>query len=238
MADDVVSIEYLLTLPHGEQKRCLVRLDAATMALQPTERRPLPEWTELGFHQCPNCPLDRATHRHCPVAAGLVDVVESFKDFMSYHVVDVTITTPHRAYHRSAPLQEVVSSLMGLHMASGGCPILDKLRPMVATHLPFATVEETLYRSVSTYLLAQYFRWKKGERPDWEMKNLVADCEGLTKVNVAFGQRIRNINTADVSLNALASLDCFAEVTGLSISQNFIDEMEPLFEAYFKSGKS
>ena len=165
---------------------------------------------------------------------GLVEVVESFKNRLSHEVVDVTIRTPNRSYQKRASMQEVVSSLMGLHMASGGCPILDKLRPMVATHLPFATIEETLYRTVSMYLLAQYFRSKRGQTPDWEMQDLVSDCEDYTMVNLAFGKRILNITTSDASLNALASLDCFAGLTGMSISQNFLDEMEILFAAYLK----
>jgi len=234
MADGTIAIEYSLTLPNGEQKHHAVRLDTATMALRTNPVEPLPEWTQLGFHQCPNCPLKPSTHTHCPVAVGLVEVVESFKNCLSYEVVDVTIRTPNRSYQKRASMQEVVSSLMGLHMASGGCPILDKLRPMVATHLPFATIAETLYRTVSMYLLAQYFRSKRGQTPDWEMRELVVNCDDLTKVNVAFGKRILNINTSDASLNALVTLDCFAGLTGMSISENYIDEIETLFEAYLK----
>ena len=33
---------------------------------------------------------------------------------------------------------------------------MESLKPMVRFHLPFATVEETVFRSVSTYLLSQY----------------------------------------------------------------------------------
>jgi len=234
MADDSIAIEYQLTLPNGGQKRHVVHLDSASMALQSTAVEPLPEWTRLSFHQCPNCPLNPATHARCPVAVGLVEVVESFKDSVSHEIADVVVTTPHRSYRKSASLQEVVSSLMGLHMASGGCPILDKLRPMLSTHLPFATVEETLYRTASMYLLAQYFRWKKGLNPDWELADLIVTCEELIVVNVAFGKRILNMNTADASLNALVSLDCFAGITRMSISQSFMKEIEPLFGAYLK----
>lgn len=238
MADDTVEIEYLLTLPNGEEKRHVVQLDRSTKALRPKPVDPLPEWTRLGFHQCPNCPLDPAVHSRCPVAVGLVEVVESFKNSVSHDVADVVVTTPNRNYEKRVSLQMVVSSLMGLHMASAGCPILDKLRPMVSTHLPFATLEETLYRTVSMYLLAQYFRWKNGLEPDWQMQDLVSTCDDLTMVNIAFGKRILNINTADASLNALASLDCFAGMTGLSISQDFLEEIEPLFGVYLRKNPS
>lgn len=235
MADDSIEIEYSVTLQSGEQKRLVVRLNSATGVLRTAEKESLPAWTELGFHQCPNCPLNQSTHTHCPVAVGLVDVVELFKNCVSHEVVDATVKTPNRTYQKRTSLQEVVGSLMGLHMASGGCPLLDKLRPLVITHLPFASVEETLYRTVSMYLLAQYFRWKRGLVPDWEMQDLVANCENLTAINVAFGKRILNINTCDANLNALVGLDCFSGMTGMSISRGFIDEnLEALFEAYLK----
>jgi hypothetical protein len=235
MADGSIEFEYLVSLQSGELKRHVVRLDSATGALQTAERKPLPDWTRLGFHQCPNCPLNQSTHTHCPVAVGLVDVVESFKNCVSHEVVDATVKTSYRTYQKRTSLQEVVGSLIGLHMASGGCPLLDKLRPLVVTHLPFASVEETLYRAVSMYLLAQYFRWKRGLVPDWDMEDLVANCENLTALNVAFGERILNINTCDANSNALVSLDCFSGMTGMSISRGFIDEnLEALFEAYLK----
>ena len=233
MSNDRIAINYELTLSNGERKCHVVHLDSVSMTLLPTACEPLPEWTHLGFHQCPNCPLDPSTHPRCPVAAGLVEVVESFKNSTSYEMADVVVQTPNRTYQKRASLQEVVSSLMGLHMASSGCPILNKLRPMLSMHLPFASAEETLFRTVSMYLLAQYFRWKKGLAPDWELRELLATCDELRVVNIAFGKRIMNINTADASLNALASLDCFAGLTGMSISDDFFDDLEPLFAAYF-----
>lgn len=234
MAEDDIEIEYQLTLSNGERKRHVVRLERATMALLATAVEPLPEWTRLGFHQCPNCPLDPSSHPRCPAAVGLVEVVESFKNSISYEKADVVVRTPFRCYQKQASLQEVVSSLMGLHMASSGCPVLNKLRPMVSTHLPFATLEETLFRTVSMYLLAQYFRWKKGLAPDWELRELLNTCSDLNVVNVAFGKRILNINTADASLNALVSLDCFAGLTSMSISGEFFDGIESHFGAYFQ----
>lgn len=234
MAADTVLIEYSLKLKSGEQKRHQIHLDSATMALRNPPPAALPEWTRLGFHQCSNCPLSAACHSHCPVAAGLVEVVDSFKNSLSHELVDVTVQTPQRTYAKRAPFQDVVRSLMGLHMAASGCPILDKLRPMVHTHLPFATMEETLYRAVSMYLTAQYVRWKKGLKPDWELRELVANYEAISIVNVAFGKRILSINTLDANLNALASLDCFAGMASLAIPENYLDEIEHLFEAYLK----
>lgn len=234
MADDCIEIEYELTLSNGERKRHVVRLDRVTMALVSDGAGPLPEWTKLAFQQCPNCPLDPARHPRCPAAASMVAIVESFKNSISYEKADVVVRTPYRTYQKRASLQEVATSLMGLHMVSSGCPILGKLRPLVFTHLPFATADETFFRVVSMYLLAQFFRWKHGQTPDWELENLLATCKDLNVVNVAFGKRIVGINTADASLNALVSLDCFAGLTGMSISNDLFDDIESFFAGYLK----
>jgi hypothetical protein len=234
MADDSITIEYELTLPSGERKRHAVRLDRVTMASVSSVAEPLPEWTRLGFQQCPNCPLDPSKHQRCPAAVALVEVVDSFKNSVSCDKADVVVKTPNRIYQKQATLQEVATSLMGLHMVTSGCPILDKLRPLVFTHLPFATADETFFRVVSMYLLAQFFRWKQGLRPDWELKNLLVTCKDLNEVNIAFGKRIIGINTADASLNALVSLDCLAGLTGMSISDDLFDDIESLFAGYLK----
>ncbi len=234
MADDCIVIEYELTLSNGERKRHVVRLDRLTMGLASNVAGPLPEWTKLNFQQCPNCPLVPSEHPRCPAAAAMVEIVESFKNSISYEKADVVVRTPYRTYNKTASLQEVATSLMGLHMVSSGCPILGKLRPLVFTHLPFATADETFFRVVSMYLLAQFFRWKHGLAPDWELANLLATCRDLNAVNVAFGKRIVGINTADASLNALVSLDCFAGLTGMSISNDFFDDIESFFAGYLK----
>ncbi len=234
MAEDCIAIEYELTLSSGERKRHVVRLDRLTMGLVSKIAEPLPEWTKLGFQQCPNCPLDPSKHARCPAAAAMVEIVESFKNSVSYEKADVVVRTPNRTYNKTASLQEVATSLMGLHMVTSGCPILDKLRPLVFTHLPFATADETFFRVVSMYLLAQFFRWKHGLVPDWELENLLATCKDLNAVNAAFGKRIAGINTADASLNALVSLDCLAGLTGMSISDDFFDDIESFFAGYLK----
>ena len=61
---------------------------------------------------------------------------------------------------------------------------------MVRFHLPFATREETMYRVVAMYLMAQYFRQRNGLEPDWEMADLVHMYEDVTVVNKSFVDRL------------------------------------------------
>ena len=231
------TIEYRFKFGNGTETRFAVRLRKPNLQLVTEPRTPLPEWTRLTHCQCPNCPLNPADHPHCPIAVNLVDVIECFKDRFSTEEAEITILSNAREYHRHASVQSGVSSLMGLHMVTSGCPIMDKLRPMAHTHLPFATVEETMYRAVSMYLLAQYFRNGRGKTVDWELEELLKIYEDIRQVNQSFVRRLLSINPLDASINALVSLDCFGTVTAFSIVQDSLKQIQPLFQAYLNEGE-
>lgn len=234
MSKKITTIIYDFKFSKGEQKQFTIRLRVPAMELVAPWRAFSPAWTHLTNHQCTNCPLDPAQHPHCPIAFNLVEVIEFFKDSWSTESADITVKTEGRDYHKKVPLPVGVSSLIGLHMVTSGCPIMDKLRPMVKTHLPFANVEETTYRAISMYLLSQYFVLKHGGKPDWELKDLVKIYDEINEVNRCFCDRIKSIQPRDASLNAIYGLDCFATVASLSIVENALPDMEALFDAYLK----
>jgi hypothetical protein len=232
MAPATLNLEYEFTFAGGERVSFRVQLEKPALRRVPGERAALPDWTRLEHHRCPNCPLAPDQHAHCPVAVNLVDVIEAFRHRLSTELCEIVIRHESREYRRRAPVQYGVSSLMGLYMVTSGCPILDKLRPMAATHLPFATVEETTYRVVSMYLLAQFLRQQRGQEPDWPLQNLVRLCEEIGRVNRAFARRVLSISPRDASLNAIAGLDCFSTVTALSIERDNLKDLEALFAAH------
>ena len=236
MSEETFLLRYEFRLADGVSKSFEVTLGRMSMDLIPaTDPRPVqpqPDWTALKHHQCPNCPLASGTSPQCPIAVNLVDVIDSFRDCLSIEHAEIIISTHSREYRKRAPLQYGISSLMGIYMVTAGCPIMDKLRPMVLTHLPFANIEETLYRAVSMYLFAQYYRNLRGKNPDWKLEKLVRIYEGVSVVNKAFARRLLSINPQDASLNALVGLDCFAAVTAFSITRDSLKELELLFHAY------
>jgi hypothetical protein len=227
-------ITYRFRFPEGEEKEItlLFRLPAMDLIL-PTGAD-APPWTWLAFQQCPNCPLHPDRHTHCPVARNLVGAIDSFRDFASFDEVDVTVITREREMRKQTSLQKGLSSLIGIIMATSGCPHMDKLRPMVITHLPFATLKETTYRAISMYLMAQYVRSKHGKPADWALGRLVAMYEAIRTVNQSFVRRLQGIQKKDANLNALVHLDCFALTTISTIVDNWWEDLKPLFLSYLK----
>lgn len=226
-------LQYRFTYDSGIERSFEVALDPAKLTLQlPPREDPPPAWTALDNERCPNCPLRSETSPQCPVAMAVDPVIQAFHEVISHQPVTVEIETDARRYSKRAPVSAGISGLIGLLMATAGCPVLDKLRPMVRTHLPFATLSETMYRAASMYLLAQYFVAQHGGTPQWDLKGLTAMYAEVRQVNKAFLKRLRTLQIEDASLNAVVSLDVFASFTSMTVEADKLRELEALFGAY------
>ena len=227
---DVIRISYTFRLPDRTERRFEVRLDAETLASVPAKRVPRPAWTRLKYFQCANCPLGDDVE-HCPVAVSLSAVVETFKDAVSFEDTTVTVETEERAYEKKTTLQKGLSSIIGIYMVTSNCPIMDPLRPMVRFHLPFASVDETIYRAVAMYLVAQYLRMRKGKKPDWELARLTDIYREIAKVNEGMTERLRHASTEDANVNAVAILSTQGGMIPMYLEDTLAD-MEHWFHGF------
>ena len=190
----------------------------------------LPPWTELGFHQCSNCPLSTADTAHCPMAVSIVPLVVLFDKVRSYDDVTAQVESEERTVTKRTSVQRVLRSLMGLLTASSACPRIEFLKPMARYHLPFSSTEETIYRVVSSYLLAQYFLRQQGKPADAGLEGLKARYRELQQVNAGMAARLGAIREreSDSSVNALVLLDLFAQSLPDSIDAQ-LEELQPAF---------
>jgi len=229
----MMRITYVVDFLDGQQLVIPLDLDSNSLALQLSVESP-PEWAKLEFEQCPNCPLDPENHEYCPIAVNMSGALMVFNDYLSYEMVNVTIETSDRRYQKKVALQDAISSLIGIIMATSGCPVMDHLRPMVRTHLPFASRTESVYRVISMYLMAQYFRKQRGMEPDWDLKNLVELYDEIGKVNHAFSNRMFAQYEKDANINALVILKYVAELLTGTLQNNSLDDMESFFSTWLK----
>lgn len=229
---DIININYRFTFQSGKQKDFAIELDRDSLHLIPRGVKKTYEWAELGFHRCPKCTLDAKQYQYCPIALNVTELIEFFKGATSQEMVDVEIETNERKYVKTTTLQNGLSSLMGIYMVTTGCPTMEKLKPMVRFHLPFASDEETRYRAITMYLMAQYFLNKKGQRPDLSLTNLVKIYDDIRVLNNHFCERLQNFKVEDASINAVVLLDCFANSVIFSISEDSMQEFEMLYNAY------
>jgi heterodisulfide reductase subunit C len=229
-----VTYNYRFIFKDGVEKEFNIALDSVTLNLLPTDKKNYPEWTKLNCFRCSHCTLNDQCE-YCPIAINMVDVVDYFRNYFSYDIVETIVTAQERKYFRTVSLQHGVSSLIGIYMVTSGCPVMETLKPMVRFHLPFATIEETKYRAISMYLMAQYFLYQHGRQPDWDLKKLAEAYENVRIVNEYFCKRLRMIQGQDASLNAVVLLDIFADSVNFSMDGRMANDLEYLFKGYFES---
>lgn len=178
-----------------------------------------PAWTKLSYKQCRCCPLKETDCDHCPAATRISGAFEAFADRQSIARAKVTVITSERQYYEECDLQVGINSLVGLMMATSGCPVLKELGAMASFHIPFCSTRETLRRTVSSYLIKQYFKHRKGEPADWDMtrlKELYGELEGL---NQDFSRRIETAVTNDALSNAIIMFFATSVVVASSLDE-------------------
>jgi hypothetical protein len=230
---DTLRIRYGFDLPDGTKKHVDLHFDPKNFRLCNEVPAEPPFWTELKFSQCANCPLSGDQHRHCPSALHMAPAVESLKALVSFDTVGVTVTQAERTVHAETSAQQALSSVLGLIMATSGCPWTDRLRPMARFHLPFASEAETVYRSVCMFLLARELLARDltgaGDASGFaQLKDLY---ENLHIVNRDMSRRLGAATRTDPARNAMALLDSYTTLLPAALESQ-LAELKPLFDAW------
>ncbi len=202
-----------------------IHLDPVNLDRVGIDTSALPDWTRLENEQCVHCPLIKDAHLHCPVALGLAEVIQNFDE------IDLEVITEERRVTQHTTAQRAISSLLGLLMATSGCPHTAFFKPMARFHLPLASEENTIYRASSMYLLAQFFLKKEGLTSDPGLHGLRKIYENMHIVNRHIAKRLKSATVTDSSVNAIVLLDSFTNTLPYVI-EDHLDEISYLFSAY------
>jgi len=227
---DKPGIRYRFDLPDGGVRTLEFIFDAVDFKLQGDPAGARPFWTELGFCRCANCPLDPAAVSHCPAALRMAPAIDQLRALASFQTVGVTVSESGRTVRVETTAQEAMSSVLGLIMATAGCPWTDHLRPMARFHLPFATEAETMYRSVSMYLLA---RELVGGARLADFTAFLELYRNVQVVNRDMSRRLGAATATDPARNAIALLDSHATLLPDSLEHS-LGQLRALFQAWKK----
>jgi len=228
-------IEYRFRLQDNSEELFSIRLDPQTLETLPDPAaEPLPGWTMLSFAQCASCPLTETSSPHCPAAANLAPIVQRGEKLISIDLVDLQVTTAERIILQQTTAQRALCSLMGLVIATSGCPHTAFFKPMARFHLPLANEEETIFRATATYMLAQYFVKNGGGQADFNLEELTTLYRTMQEVNLAMAARVRSASKTDSSVNAIVLLDMYAKALPYVIKQS-LEELRYLFEPFLKT---
>jgi len=224
---------YSFRYSDGSTKELTLELDNQTLSFINKDTN-TPSWAKLDRNRCPNCNLDPEEHELCPIAKNLTGIVKMFQNSDSSEKIEVTVKSNERIYIKQTTLQRGLSSVIGIIMTTSGCTILDRLRPLVRYHLPLASLDETRFRVISMYLLAQYYREKNGLEPDWKLNDLSKIYAEIQIVNKFFCDRLISMKMEDASINALTVLNCFANYIPFSLTEDLLSNMDSSFKIFLQ----
>ncbi len=228
MEEDPYQILYEFRFEDGTNKSFKILLDPKTIIIIRPDVKNKPDWTRLEYRKCTCCPLNENDNPFCPIAVNIAELVQEFTHSPSFDKCVVRCTTPERTYIKKASIQEGLFSIFGIIMATSNCPVMNFFRPMARFHLPFATIQETVFRSTSIYLLGQYFEYKRGNIPDLDLRNLDKHYERVQAVNQGILDKINVVTRQDADKNAIIILNALAQMLTVEIDDS-LNSLEYLF---------
>lgn len=221
------TIQYDLIYPNGDH--CQYEVEIEPRNLEHAAPKALaPDWTRLDFHKCSNCPLNSTSHPHCPLALRIAPLFD-FPIHKAYEDVKVTVQKDKLSINAETTVQEAYRSLVGLIMATSGCPHTAFFKPMAWFHLPFADKEETMFRACATFLLYQFFNPADPSNGSY-FSDLEEVYENIHTVNLQIANRLKAADASSSTLNAIVILDVFAEAI-LPKIRDSLKDLSFLFQA-------
>lgn len=234
-----ITFQYCFNLETGIQEKFPIYLNVKNLQMLNTIPSDLPKWADRKLHRCPNCRLTEDSIQYCPLAVRLVDICDRFKQFNSTEQIYIDIFTPERVISHKSFLQTGISSLIFLIIAVSGCPNTAFLKPMARFHLPFPSeydqitvhqMEEIIFRSVSTYLLNQYFLLENGQKTDLALNEFERNYRDFHIIITNITNRLREAGVSEAVLNALVILDMHTNI----LSKNIKKLLKPICN-YFEA---
>lgn len=222
MADEKLVFKYHFD-SDGQVENFTCHIDRQTLINEEVAQENPPDWTRLEVGKCENCPLQVEHHSHCPAALSLVRIATQFGNRLSYEKTVTAVETEIRTVSLKGDLQKGLSPLVGLLLATSGCPRFSLFQPMALFHLPFATPEETHFRVFANTLAKAYFSGK-----EFDIGTIADNYSAISIVNRGLSTRLSKAIEGDSGLNSIVILDLFS-------MSYIIDEgvIERTFKHYF-----
>ena len=234
MDHEPYKIVYKFSLNNGQKKLFNILLNPETISIIQHQSEPLPDWAKLEYHQCECCPLETLGNPYCPIAVNIANIVEEFKDSVSYDDCLVSCSTPERTYLKKTSIMEGISSILGIIMATSNCPIMDFFKPMARFHLPFSTSDETAVRVTSMFLLQQYFKYGNDSVHNVNLNKLEQYYNKVNTVNEGIFKRISSLGSKDADKNAIVMLHSLSQIFSQEINYS-LESVAHLFTAQNKT---
>ncbi len=188
-----------------------------------------PQWCELDYKKCANCPLESSSQPYCPLALRLIPFVE-MNSCVSYDQVNCKVSIDEKTIQKHTTAQEAFSSLIGLVMATSGCPHTSFFKTMAWFHQPFSSEHETIMRACSHFLLAKHLENKDSSAGNDLFAELKTIYEEIHQINIQTSKRIQRDSLGDSALNAIVLLDIFTSDFAQALEED-LSTLKKIYQA-------
>jgi len=231
------ALTYRVKINQGQYLEYVFTENEDGIKLVKPENQVTQKWMALEHNQCENCPLNSKSHPLCPIAENLSVLLSDWQNIISFDETTLEVNTKQRTIIATTTAQKVLSSLLGLIIATSDCPHTQFFRPMAQFHLPLASPEETSFRAISTHLITQFFRQQNGQKVNFDLQGLTDVYNNMHTVNICLKKRIESAVENDAALNAVVLLDIFA-ITLPNYLDDELEKLKPLFSILISNPKT
>lgn len=218
-------IHYRIEKPCGQVIEIPIVLDPQGLRQTAGEAEPsLRDDPDYRHQTCSGC------ERHyggCQAEKAITPVVAAVDDLLSTDSIRTEVRQEGRTVSLESPAPRALASLLGLLMASSGCPRLQPFRAMALFHQPFATAEENAVRAAGFWLMRHWARNHAASEPFAELQALWEDLED---VNRHVSTKLLAHSQSDVASNGVAYLDVLAKMGTLGLD-TVLDTLRPVLLA-------
>jgi hypothetical protein len=172
----------------------------------------VPDWVKLEYKKCKICPLISSQIMYCPAAFELQDVIGQCSELVSYETVEITRESEEGSITTQTDLQKALFSVIGEKVFSSACPVMNTRQWTLDYYSILTTPENIFYRSLSSYLVRQFFIASKGGKADFQLECHIDYVEEAVYVFDRLLQRFRDVSREDASNNAVVRLVMMAQL--------------------------
>jgi len=191
----------------------------------------LPDWTLLGFHQCPNCPLNEKRIKRCPAASALSGLVQNFTAVVSFQKVELVIFRPNGQFSVRGSAQMIVFALLVEFVSRAKCPYLFDPSADKSFFFLCLDVDQLLFRFFSNFLI-QHHLLSSGE-PDPNAVNWKRFQQYMGETRIALEGLLERIQASceeDANINALTGVISISKL----IEEHWDDSLRLFQELTFR----
>ena len=193
-----------------------------------------PEWMDLAYHKCQDCPLHQTKSGLCPAASRIYPLVQKTNHMASTDRIKAILEYGEFRIEKSGSFQDVFASLISELLFQSDCPILGRVRPVIHFIPPFPSVEVIFYHALTFELMTLLFEKEGTELSQVDLNQAVKKLEEgsgiLRNVLRDFVERLTDAQTSSKEglVNSVVAIHSSLNLLNLE-KKNTLEKLRRIF---------